>query len=159
MAAYKYSYGKCSGLFKNPAEVAGPICMKLKKSKEGLTPESLLNVSRAANAPLHNEFEWDDSIAAEGYRKEQARNIIRHLIIVRTDVKEPIKDRAFVYVGEKKTGYVPLDEALSNDKWRENLMASALRDMKFFVAKYRRLEELSNIIDEMNRILSQKDAV
>lgn len=157
MGAYTYSYGKCASIFKNPAEIAGPICQALKNSPQGLNPKTLLDASRAENAPLHNEFEWNDTNAAEKYRIEQARNIIRHLIIIRTDVDEPIRDRAFVYVGEKKTGYKPIPEAISNEVWRANLLKAAYKDMTYFTAKYHRLEELANVIDAMQQILSEKD--
>ena len=158
MAAYKYSYGKVANLFKNSAEIAGPVCMALKESERGLSPETLLEASRPEEAPLHNEFEWNDTVAADNYRKEQARSIIRHLIIVRTDIETPVSDRAFVYVGEKKTGYVPISEAMSNETWRKNLMSAARKDMQFFIAKYRRLEELAEIIEKMSQILSEEDA-
>lgn len=159
-SAYTYSYGSVSGLFKNPAEVAGPICQALKDSPEGLTPETLLDVSRPKEAPLHNEFEWNDTIAGEKYRKEQARSIIRHLIIVRKDIEPPkaVKDRAFVYTGVKNDGYTSLKEALSNETWKANLLEAAKKDMQYFIAKYRRLEELSEIIEDMKRVLGEKDA-
>lgn len=160
MAAYKYSYGAFSGMFKNPAEVAGKVLTQLKESETGLTPESLVDASRDENAPLHNEFEWDDNIAAEKYRKEQARYIIRHLIIEEIKLPEPkhVKDRAFVYTGNIKTGYVSLTEALENKTWRKNLLDAARRDMHYFIDKYDRLEELTNVIEPMKQILSQKDA-
>ena len=160
MAAYKYSYGTMGGLFKNPPEVAGKVFQELKESDVGLTPKSLVDASRDESAPLHNEFEWNDSIAAEKYREEQASCMIRHLIIVRTDIEEirQIKDRAFVFTGSQKTGYVPLKDALVNKEWRNNLLKAARRDMQYFINKYNRLEELTNVITQMKQILSEKDA-
>lgn len=157
--AYKYSYGNMGNLFKNPAEVAGPICQKLKETV-GLTPENLVKMSEKEDAPLHNEFEWNNDVAAEKWREEQASNIIRHLIIVRTDVTElpHYKDRAFVHSGIKEVGYLPLAEALTTEKWRANLLKAAYRDMEIFTAKYHRLEELSQIIDDMNQILGDDGA-
>ena len=160
MAAYRYSYGALSGMFKNPAEVAGKVLTQLRESETGLTPESLVDASREVSAPLHNEFEWDDTVAAEKYRREQARYIIRHLIIEEVELEEPkhVKDRAFVYTGNAKTGYVPLKDALENKTWRKNLLNAAKRDMKYFVDKYDRLEELADVTEPMKQILSQKDA-
>lgn len=159
MAAYKYSYGNMSSLFKNSAEVAGEVCKRLAESEEGLTPKTLVEASRARTAPLHNEFEWNDDIAAEKYREEQAASIIRHLIIVRVDQEEPkhYKDRSFVFTGSQKTGYVPLNKALTNEVWRSKLLEAAKRDMQIFIAKYRRLKELSKIIDDMNQILGEDE--
>ena len=158
MAAYKYSYGGMDSLFKNSADVAGAVCQKLSESDVGLTAKSLVDASRDEKAPLHNEFEWNDSIAAEKYREEQAANIIRHLIIVRTDTEEvrASKDRSFVFTGERKTGYVPLDKALSNEVWKTNLLKAARADMRTFVLKYNRLSELAGIINKMKGFLGEE---
>lgn len=158
MAAYSYSYGAVSKLFKNSAEIAGPICQKLRESPQGLTPHSLVEASRDVNAPLHNEFEWNDSVAAEKFREQQAACIIRHLIIVRTDIEEVRKshDRAFVSTGENNTVYVPLDEALSTEKWKNNLLKQAKLDAERFVAKYNRLEELAGVIKEIRGFLDEE---
>lgn len=51
---------------------------RLADSTEGnLTPEAVLNAARVAESPLHKHFEWDDSVAAEAYRKDQARQLIQ----------------------------------------------------------------------------------
>lgn len=156
--AYSYSYGNVASLFKNPAEVAGVVCQKLADSETGLTPKALVDASRDVNAPLHNEFEWDDTIAAEKYREEQARCIIRHLIIIRTDIQEirKNKDRSFVSTGENDKAYVPLDKALSNEVWKNNLLKAAKADMKTFIYKYNRLAELTGVIDKMKGFLDEE---
>lgn len=41
-----------------------------------LTPELVLDVARDPDHPLHARFEWDDSVAAERYRREQAHELI-----------------------------------------------------------------------------------
>lgn len=158
MAAYKYSYCGMSTFFKNSADVAGPICQALRESPGGLTPKSLVDASRDENAPLHNEFEWDDNIAAEKYREEQAACIIRHIMIVRTDIQEirQTRDRAFVSKGENDNAYVPLNEALSTEKWRNNLLKQARIDAERFTNKYHRLTELANVIKAMNEFLDDE---
>ena len=157
---YKY---RLQGMFKTPPEVAGSVCQELSESAEGLTPKRLVDVSRPDEAPLHEEFEWDDAVAGEKYRETQANNIIRSIVVVESDIEternlklnlvdeeEPAKDRGFVSTGENTHHYVPLHIAMTNDVWRKNLLESAKRDMRAFTIKYNRLEELAGIIDEMN---------
>ena len=155
---YKYTYCGLSSLFKNPAEVAGPVCQALRDSSTGLTPKALVDASRDENAPLHNEFEWDDSIAAEKYRERQAAKIIRSIVIVRTDIQEvrQSRNRAFVSTGENNHAYVPLGEALSTETWRSNLLKAAKRDAEQFVTKYNRLTELAGVIDAINGFLGDE---
>ncbi len=46
-----------------------------------LFPSEVLNAARDENSPLHDFFEWDDSAAAEAYRLDQARELIRRIKI------------------------------------------------------------------------------
>lgn len=148
-----YQY-RVKGLQKVPAQVAGEVCEWLENSEQGLSPRTLLDASRDANAPLHNEFEWNDSEAAERYREQQAGSIIRNLYIVSAERREEDTARAFVSVHtEQKQGtYHNLKVVLDNEAMREKLFASAKRDMQSFIAKYKTLEVLSNVIAEMQLV-------
>lgn len=84
----------------------------LKLRKEGaLTAADVVADARRPDSPLHELFEWDDSVAAERYRESQARSLIRSYqlsveyfdITVRAPewVESPTKE-----AGEQ--GYVPL---------------------------------------------------
>lgn len=41
-----------------------------------LMPEEVVEAARHPDSPLHSRFEWDDSIAAEKFRVDQARQLI-----------------------------------------------------------------------------------
>lgn len=154
MAAYSYEF-KLPGLVKASAQDVGELFEQLEASPEGLTPAAVLNASRDEHSLLHNEFEWDDTIAAEKYRYSQARAIIQNLTIVTktTDVDEREKqaDRAYVSTPGFKGAYVALENALNNDEWRAHLLKMALRDMDVFTAKYKRLSELASVISAMDK--------
>jgi hypothetical protein len=49
-----------------------------------LTPSRVVDAARNPDHPLHTHFDWDDSAAAELWRVEQARRLIRS---VRVDVQ------------------------------------------------------------------------
>lgn len=173
MAAFEYKY-KTGAVHRVSAAIAGPICQKLHDNNI-LTPKNLVNEARPEDSPLHPEFDWDDSIAAEKWREEQARQVIKTIILYESDVqteREVIleevetedvvdsdnvfksKDRAFVSTGERNHRYVPIAVALTNDEWKANLLKAARKDMQAFIVKYHRLTELQNIIDHMNNFLS-----
>lgn len=147
--SYRYKFG---GLHKVPAEIAGRICQELTESEDGLTPQKLVEVSRDEDHPLHGEFEWDDTIAAEAYRVEQAKKLIRDITIVQGETAKKA-DRGFVITPGGNHMYVPLNDALSNEEWKNNLLEAAKRDMIAFVAKYRRLTELTKVIEPMTDLL------
>lgn len=154
MAAYSYEF-KLPWLVKASAQEVGELFERLESSAGGVTPKAVLDASRDEGSLLHDEFEWDDTIAAEKYRYSQARAIIQNIVIVTktTDVDEREKqvDRAYAITPGCKGAYVALDNALNNSVWREHLLKTALRDMEVFTAKYRRLDELASVIKAMEK--------
>lgn len=155
MAAFecRFSY-RVPGLQKVPAEVTGKVLEELEASEKGLSPRTLLDASRDVNAPLHNEFEWRDDVAAEKYRLTQAHGIITNLriVTVQTDGSKAL-DRAFVVKPGGESQYVALQSALSREDWRDHLLEEARRDVKSFLGKYRRLQALANVTNAMEAFL------
>lgn len=152
MAAFTYEF-KLSGLVKAPAQKVGELFEKLQNSPEGLSPSTVLNASRKKGSLLHDDFEWNDGVAAEKYRLQQARFIIQNITIVQetTDQEERLvhKDRAFVSTPGQVGAYVSLHNALTNDEWRNHLLKCAKDEMETFCAKYARLTELASVIEQM----------
>lgn len=52
-------------------------------------PEQLVERARAADSPVHHLFEWDDSVAGERYRLEQARLYIARVEYVPAPERAP----------------------------------------------------------------------
>ena len=50
---------------------------QLVKSNGALSPQLVVDAARHNNSALHSFFEWDDSVAGEKYRIEQARGVIK----------------------------------------------------------------------------------
>lgn len=173
MAAFTYTYTGNLNIHKVSAEVAGKVCEQLQNSSEGLSPQTLLDYSRDESSPTHREFEWEDHIAAEKYRLDQAANLIRDIRIVTIEEqtgdvpedmpeedaegkpKEAKADRAFVVTPGRKSNYVSLERALNNDEWRESLLRQAKNDSRIFLAKYRRLEELAEVAKAMTDFIER----
>lgn len=155
MAAFecKYSY-KVPGLQKAPAEVTGKVFEELANSEKGLSPRTLVDASRDVDAPLHNEFEWRDDVAAEKYRLTQAQGIITNLRIVtiQADGGKAL-DRAFVVKPGGESQYVFIQNALSREDWKDHLIEEARRECKAFLGKYRRIKALAGITDAMEAFL------
>ena len=151
MAAYEY---KIKGIYKADAQVAGEICEELQNSPQGLTPETLLEVASDKTCPLHNDFEWRDDVAAQKYRLQQAADMIRCItIVIDNGNPDTQNERAFVVKGDRKSAYVSLKNAISNDVWRENLLKQAKDELRWFQGKYRRLEELAGVNAEIDKFL------
>ena len=155
MAAFTYKFADCA-VHKVSAQAVGEICERLEKQNGACTPQALLDESRDPSAPLHNEFDWDDTVAAEKWRIEQARMLIKDVRIIRSDDTQERKmyhERGFVSTPGGRGAYVSMDAALQKEEYMNNLLAQAKREMLCFIAKYRRVKELAGVVGEMERFM------
>lgn len=69
---------------------AKDVVTELEKiNSDSITPEQIVNVARDENSLLHQFFEWNDSIAAEKYRKIQAQQMLCRITYIVEDNDEP----------------------------------------------------------------------
>ena len=100
-------------LFRNGAQVknltpkvVNDELEKIHKEYGKIDAATVVDLARSKNHPLHDGFEWEDSIAAEEHRKHQARVMIGAVIkVTRTD-PEPLRfTKPYINVrrGEERT--------------------------------------------------------
>lgn len=134
------------------ANIAGKQCEELEKTV-GLTPKNLLDANRDENAPLHSEFEWNDSVAAEKYRERQAQHIIACLCVraetTNGEKSEPV--RAFLKTAPESE-YQSLNVVLQSADSHSAMLAMALKELKAFQRKYNALAELKPLFDVLEDI-------
>lgn len=135
------------------AEVAGTVCEELEKVGK-LTAEELVNVSRPEDAPLHNEFEWDDAIAGENWRKQQARCLINSLVVIAPETNQEV--RKFFNIVSSDRKYESLETVMQSVDKRDALLRDAMRELSAFRKKYARLSELAKVFDAIDGL---EDAV
>lgn len=136
---------------KADANEAGAMFEHLEKTV-GLTPKKLLEANRAEGTPLHNEFEWDDSVAAEAYRENQARYMIQMLCIKPEENEEsntPV--RAFFKTTES-SGYESVGVILRSEDKHTAMLARALNELEAFQRKYAALLELAPLYEVIETI-------
>lgn len=111
---------------------------------ETATPKQILDFARNPDAELHKCFEWDDSIAAEHYRLQQARMVVCHLVVVEeTNKQEPQKFRLLQNTDE---GYKPVKKIFQNKTEYEKLLERARAELRAFKERYHNLTELEEIL-------------
>jgi len=68
------------------------VALRDLESKAGkLLPADVVEAARDPMSPLHGQFEWDDSAAAEAYRLQQAGDLIRRVKITLTVEDKPVR--------------------------------------------------------------------
>ena len=123
MKIYSWSVDR----FHVDAQVAGEELERIRKATGGvLSAEAVVKASKAKNAPLHPEFEWDDAAAAEKYRNDQARNIINHIRIKTAEVEEPVHQYFSVRRGGYN-GYYDAPTVSATEELRKIVLEDTLR--------------------------------
>lgn len=122
---------------------------------ESVTPAQIVEKARDPSTELHKCFEWDDAIAAERHRLDQARQVVRHLVIRETirEDKPPIR---FFFKPESGSGYQPTQIIVRNQDSYQTLLASALRDLEALRVKYHSLNELESVFEAIEELMRGK---
>lgn len=145
MSAYQW---KTPGLYNVDPTIAGNFLNEIYEEQGKIEPSIVVEKSRPDDAPLHHCFEWNDEIAANKFREQQARVLIANVVIT----GEPSEDtytRAFVHVQNE---YQPLYIVLEDPRKTGELLESALKELRAFERKYRELEELAPVFSAIEKV-------
>jgi len=150
------------------AQSAGEFLKQLENKEGCLTPAIIVEYSKKEDDVLYPCFEWQDEIAAQKYRQEQAREILRHLVVVRHKNEEEKQVRAFLNVvtkneEEKQSSiFLSVDAVMSNAEYKNYVLQEALRELNAFKNKYNDLHELAKVflaIDELTIQQAEQETV
>jgi len=157
MKAYKAAKG--AQFTDDDAEKLGLVLEKIGFSAK---PEQIIAEARPKNSPIHHLFEWDDSEAAEKYRRWQARSHTNHLqIIIKTEQGQEVT-RAFHSVtitsddGSRERAYCHMDSVAENPDLREQVIAKALAELNGWRARYAQYKRVFSEVFEAISVAQQK---
>lgn len=133
-------------------QVVGEELDRIERERGALTAEVVVEEAADPSSPLHPAFEWNDSAAAHRYRLEQARALMRSLIvrvyIPARERSEPVRARLAVTApGGGPKRYVWYTEAMRRPEWRKEVLEQARRDLRALLTKYAVFRELAAIFE------------
>ena len=137
-------------------QLVGETVATLAQENGGVCPPAaLVDASRPQDAPTHKLFTWDDDAAAEAWRRQEARNVVRCLRVVSEGSKA--KPSAFLHVNivsgdGPKEGYAPFATVVADDGMRDQALKEALSYLNGFRRRYRHLQELSPVLDAIEQV-------
>lgn len=151
-------YGWKKGVqIKLDPELAGSRLEYIRDQNKGrLTPEVVLEDARPEDSPLHPAFEWDDTVAAERYRKNQAQAMIQAVVIVASENRPEV--RAFVSVvqaDDQGHTYTHILHAMDTPALREQVIENAKHDLEIWENKYQDLTEFASVHEAIKHELSR----
>ena len=115
-----------------------------------LTPALVVDEARDPEHPLHSRFQWDDSVAGEAWRREQAHRLIQSVRVVyrEADEKEgPRTVRAFHAIPTNSGhGYVPVDDVRADPLMTRMVLDEMEREWKALRRRYAHFAEFVEMV-------------
>lgn len=144
------------------AKVAARELERITKDNGGsVTPEIVLNSARSNDSPLHNIFDWDDSVAAEKWRIVQARQVIAQLRIVRvadpnSENERSVAIRAWSNLHDDERGsiYKPTVACMKVPAEREQILEHARQKLRECRDICKNLEEFAPVVSAIDQALA-----
>lgn len=152
---YRWNENRDFG-FKGDPQVIGEHLEELATSTGGVTPTVVVEDARKPESPLHDNFEWDDTNAAEHWREHTARNLIGALVVVRVNEKQVAGTvRAFVSVreGNRPGTYQPIVAVMEDAELRRQLLNRARQELSQWRTRYADLQEFSKVFKVVDDLL------
>lgn len=156
----RYRFRPGHGFSVDP-QVAGETLAEIARAHDGHIPtRDVVEMARPADSPLHPAFEWDDGIAGEAYRLEQAQRLVRSLVRYRTvdDAPEtPTSVQCYYATGDRDVGsrYTSTPTALIRPELRERVIRDALAQLTGWRNRFGHLQELARIVGVIDEDLGR----
>lgn len=157
--AYKWAENARMGA---DAQAVGEAVERLASRHGGVVPKEVFwREAQKKNHPAHGLFEWNVQKAAEAHWNDQARKILRTLVVVVKEQEAP----AYVKVeitdadGRSHEGFMRTDKAMGAPDAKAKVLADAIRQLRGLQRRYSVLSDtLQPIWDALDQIDPPKSA-
>jgi hypothetical protein len=127
-----------------------------------LIAADVVDQARSPNSALHPYFEWGDDKAAELYREQQARSVIRAVVrIMPNGNGNPVAVRAYVSLPDdraNRTGYRAVADVMNDDDLAAKALQAFEADVLRLEAKYQSYAlirpTIAEAVAQMRRVLA-----
>lgn len=128
-------------------QAIGEALQKITDGNNGrLTPSAVVTEATKRSHPLHRHFEWDDTVAAEAFRLDQARSLISSIEITSTDSDRGAA-RAFLSINDRGgRAYHAVSEVLVSRDLQLGVLRLALRDLTAFEKRFRDIQDICELV-------------
>lgn len=114
-----------------------------------LTAAIVVDEARPKAHPLHSRFEWNNGVAAEAWRREQASELIRSVKVIyrKPDSEQRLEIRFWHAIASPEGhGYEPTDKVTADPVLRAILLRDMEREWKDMFARYSDFKEFLDLV-------------
>lgn len=137
--------------FKGDAE---SVYYEIQTLGDSYTPDDIVEKAKDPSTELHKCFDWDDTIAAEKWRRQTARFICCSLKVVVTTTKGKPQEMRVIQSDKSLPAYKPVTFTVRNEDEYSKLLDQAKAELTSFKKRFASIVELENVIEEIDRILN-----
>lgn len=123
--------------------------LAIRDERGRLDPTTVVEVATPNDHPLHDRFEWDDAVAAHGYRVTQAHELIRSVrLVYRTAADGEERDVRAFHAVRTEEGYIyESAEMVARDPFLTKLLLADMeREWKQLRERYQHFDEFWRLI-------------
>lgn len=120
-----------------------------------LMPADVVEAARDTDSPLHSSFEWDDTEAAQKYRLNQARSLIRTVKLMVTVREVPVSVPYYVRDPEadaKQAGYRTVISLRSEEDVARAAIIDAMKRVSNAVRHAKELAAVLGVVADLEAI-------
>lgn len=140
----------------DPQKIGEALAALAAQNKGELTPPAVVEAARDKKHILHRHFEWDDAEAANRYRLDQARGLIRSIHAEDADAEDGHAP-AYISISDKGgTSYRSLSDVKNSADLQAKVLAAAERDLLAFERRHRALEDVCAIVRQARETVQRK---
>jgi hypothetical protein len=142
------------------ARVVGSEFERIENTRGCLKAPEVVDEARPRKSPLHPFFTWSDTKAAEAFREQEAKQLIRSVVLVTVENESAPPCRAFVSVESKASeekfegrGYISVTRALTDEEYYAQVLQSAYDELQAFRERYKHLKELGVVLAAIEELV------
>ncbi len=117
------------------------------------TPQQILDLARDESTELHKCFEWDDTIAAEKWRLQTARQICCSIKVKIEKSETELVSYRIIQHDSQRQAYAPVILTVRNEDEYTRLLNRAKAELESFRKRYKNIVELESVIDEIDKFV------
>lgn len=143
---------------KIPVKVVANELQAIERENGILEPEAVVKSAKAKNSPLHKFFTWDDTVAAQEYRLEQARGLIRAVIVEVKVENKSYNVRAYYNITDETEprSYRAVSEITANQAHLDRVVERAWAELEAWQARYDNLVGLQVAVEHVRAALEKR---
>lgn len=138
--------------FKADAQKCYEEILEICEDIDSAKAEDILEKARDENTELHKCFTWDDSVAAERWRREEAGLVTRQLVRVEVEVPKDRPEVRLFYSTDNKSGYKPTQIIVQKADEHQALLKTAWKAILALRHKYSMLKELDSVWEAIDQL-------